>query len=154
MVQNVDLHHYPAPFKAFYDWTLSDATSTIDTGSFQLAGWSTTVIDLAIFEPGSYTLTMVDTDLGTSATTDFVLPDCANEPGPSPDPLPPLVIVSSVECGEHIAPDIGSGSIAFAVQNQPATMPRRASTTPRRSRPRPRRSSGAGCSAASATPTG
>lgn len=119
LVQNVDLYHYPEPFEAFYDWTLTDGTTALESGSFQLLAWDTRVVHLDTTGPGTYTFAITDADLGSSAGAEVVLPDCASQPAPSPDPLGPLVIVPSVTCSEDLDPDNGSGVITFAVHNQP-----------------------------------
>lgn len=120
LVQNVDVYHYPPPFQAHYDWELTDGASVIDDGSFDLAAWDTHIVDTATpAVAATFVFTITDSELGTSASTDVVLPDCAAGP-PPPDPAPPVIIVPSMACAEDYGPDNGSGSFTFTVYNEPA----------------------------------
>ena len=120
LVQNVDTFHYPVPFEAFYDWSLTDANATVlDDGHLQLLAWGTDVIYLDIVDPGAYLFTVTDTALGAMSSAEVVLPDCANQPAPAMGPFGPLVLVPSVTCAEDFGPNNGSGVFTFAVQNQP-----------------------------------
>ena len=122
VVQNVDLFHYPAPFAAVFEWSLADASTTVEGDSFPILGWESQMIELGLggaHDPGSYTITVSDVDLGVSATADVAIPDCTNPPAPLPDPLPPLVVVAAVECAEDWGQDTGSGGFTFFVNNQP-----------------------------------
>jgi len=115
LVQNVDTFHYPAPFPAIYAWTLADDVSTVDSGVLQLTGLEFGVSIAETVAAGTYTftVTVTDADLDVAAATDLVVADCGSLPAPSPDPLPPVVIVSSVTC---VSLDF-SGWVGFAVQN-------------------------------------
>lgn len=120
LVQNVDPYHYPPPFEAHYDWELTDGSSVLDDGSFDLAAWDTRIVYTATpAVAGTFVFTIVDDELDASASADVVLPDCSTEPAPSLDPAPPVVIVPSVACAEDFGADNGSGSFTFAVYNEP-----------------------------------
>lgn len=118
IVQNVDPYHYSAPFQATYDWTLTNDSSTLTSGTFGLAAWETQIIGLSTTTVGTFTFTVTDIDLGGSATAEVDVPDCVNAPPPPVgDPLPPTILVAAVSCSEDYGPDDGTGDFRFYVYN-------------------------------------
>ena len=117
-VQNVDLYHYPPPFKASYSWTKVYSGGD-SSGHLTLSGGESDVVGSSTSVTGPLTFTVTDDDLGGTATIEVDVPDCTNPPPPVANPLPPVLIVPMVTCAEDFDADSGTGTISFLALNTP-----------------------------------